>query len=81
MLTSDLLDTFEVAIVAGPGSDSDQLHRPLVRIATDAHGARHRAPGVLCDLARTNADGSYQRTIVKVTSPDRYGLVVGDYFV
>ncbi len=79
--TAVILDTFEVAIVAGPGSDSEQLHRPLVRIATDAHGARYQAPGVLCDLAHTNADGSYQRTIVKVTSPDRYGLVVGDYFV
>src|SRR5690606_10942284 len=79
--TAVILDTFEVAIVAGPGSDSEQLHRPLVRIATDAHGARHRAPGVLCDLAATNPDGTYPRTIVKVTSPDRYGLVVGDYFV
>jgi HD-GYP domain-containing protein (c-di-GMP phosphodiesterase class II) len=79
--TAVILDSFEVAIVAGPGSDSEQLHRPLVRIATDAHGARHRAPGVLCDLSRVNPDGTYQRTIVKVTSPDRYGLVVGDYFV
>jgi hypothetical protein len=27
------------------------------------------------------ADGAYPRTIVKVTSPDRYGLIVGDFFV
>lgn len=79
--TAVILDTFEVAIVAGPGSDPEQLHRPLVRVATDEHGARHRPPGILVDLSRTNPDGSYQRTIVKVTSPDRYGLVVGDYFV
>jgi HD-GYP domain-containing protein (c-di-GMP phosphodiesterase class II) len=79
--TAVILDSFEVAIVAGPGSDPEQLHRPLVRIATDAQGSRHRAPGVLCDLSRVNPDGNYQRTIVKVTSPDRYGLVVGDYFV
>lgn len=79
--TAVILDTFEVAIVAGPGSDPEQLHRPLVRVAVDGHGARHRPPGVLVDLSRTGPDGAYQRTIVKVTSPDRYGLVVGDFFV
>src|SRR5690606_25148450 len=79
--TAVILDTFEVAIVAGPGSDPEQLHRPLVRIALDGQGARHATPGVLADLCRTGANGDYQRTIVKVTSPDRYGLVVGDYFV
>ena len=79
--TAVILDTFEVAIVAGPGADDTQLHRPLVRIAVDATGIRMAPPGTLTDLCRTNPDGSYQRTIVKVTSPDRYGLVVGDFFV
>lgn len=79
--TAVILDTFEVAIVAGPGSDPEQLHRPVVRLAVDAIGARIAPPGQLVDLAVPRADGSYPRSIVKVTSPDRYGLVVGDYFV
>jgi HD-GYP domain-containing protein (c-di-GMP phosphodiesterase class II) len=76
-----ILDSFEVAIVAGPGSNSEHLHRPMVRIAVDARGARLAPPGQLVDLAVARPDGSHARTIVKVTSPDRYGLVVGDYFV
>jgi HD-GYP domain-containing protein (c-di-GMP phosphodiesterase class II) len=79
--TTVILDSFEVAVVAGPGSDPEQLHRPLVRIAVDAGGARLTPPGELVDLALSNAAGAYSRTIVKVTSPDRYGLVVGDFFV
>lgn len=47
----------------------------------DATGARIAPPGRLVDLSLQGADGQYARTIVKVTSPDRYGLVVGDYFV
>jgi hypothetical protein len=76
-----ILDSFEVAVVAGPGSDPDQLHRPMVRIAVDARGSRVPAPGELVDLASVRGDGSHPRTIVKVTSPDRYGIVVGDYFI
>lgn len=76
-----ILDSFEVAVVAGPGPDSTQLHRPLVRIAVDSKGARVPPPGELVDLCRAKTDGSYHRSIVKVTSPDRYGLVVSDFFV
>ncbi|HET9134785.1 MAG TPA: HD domain-containing phosphohydrolase [Gemmatimonadales bacterium] len=79
--TAVILDSFEIAIVAGPGSDPEQLHRPLVRIVMDASGARIPPPGQLVDLSLQGANGQYARTIVKVTSPDRYGLVVGDYFV
>jgi HD-GYP domain-containing protein (c-di-GMP phosphodiesterase class II) len=79
--TAVILDSFEIAIVAGPGSDPEQLHRPLVRIVMDATGARIAPPGQLVDLSLQAANGQYARTIVKVTSPDRYGLVVGDYFV
>jgi HD-GYP domain-containing protein (c-di-GMP phosphodiesterase class II) len=76
-----ILDTFEVAIVAGPGTDATQLHRPMVRIAVDARGSRLPAPGTLVDLNQARPDGHPTRSIIKVTSPDRYGLVVGDYFV
>ncbi len=79
--TAVILDSFEVAIVAGPGSDDTQLHRPMVRVAVDATGGRLPPPGRLLDLGQSSADGSYPRTIVKVTSPERYGLVVGDFFI
>jgi hypothetical protein len=32
-------------------------------------------------LAEKDESGTYRRSIVKVTNPDRYGLTVGDYFV
>ena len=76
-----ILDTFEVAIVAGLGPDPEQLNRPLIRIAIDPYGAMVPAPGELVDLSVARSDGTYPRSIMKVTSPDRYGLVVGDFFV
>ncbi len=79
--TCVILDTFEVAIVAGPSPDPEQLHRPLVRLAVTADGARIDPPGQLIDLSIAAGDGSYPRTIVKVTAPERYGLVTGDFFV
>jgi HD-GYP domain-containing protein (c-di-GMP phosphodiesterase class II) len=79
--TCVILDSFEVGVVAGPSADAEQLHRPLVRIAVDPTGIRLPPPGELVDLSVPRVDGTYARTIVKVTSPDRYGLVVGDYFI
>lgn len=76
-----ILDTYEVAIVAGIGPDPEQLNRPLVRIAIDSAGGLVPAPGQLVDLSVAGPDGTYPRSIMKVTSPDRYGLVVGDFFV
>jgi HD-GYP domain-containing protein (c-di-GMP phosphodiesterase class II) len=79
--TCVILDTFEVGIVAGPGPDAGLLHRPLVRVAVDANGGTVPAPGTLVNLGDQKPDGSYARSIVKVTDPSRYGLTVGDYFV
>jgi HD-GYP domain-containing protein (c-di-GMP phosphodiesterase class II) len=79
--TCVILDTFEVAIVAGASPDPEQLHRPVVRLVVDASGGRVAPPGELVDLSIAAANGSYPRVIVKVTSPDRYGIVVGDYFI
>ncbi|MGH7582994.1 MAG: HD-GYP domain-containing protein [Gemmatimonadales bacterium] len=79
--TCVILDTFEIAIVAGTSSDAEQLNRPLVRLAIGDDGSRLPPPGQLIDLSIASADGSYPRSIVKVTSPDRHGLVVGNYFV
>jgi hypothetical protein len=32
-------------------------------------------------LSEQTEDGAHRRSIVKVTSPERYGLTPGDYFV
>jgi HD-GYP domain-containing protein (c-di-GMP phosphodiesterase class II) len=76
-----ILDTFEVAVVAGPNPDGEQLKRPLVRIAITADGGPVPPPGTEVSLSEQNQDGSYRRSIVKVTNPSRYGITVGDYFV
>jgi len=79
--TCVILDTLEVAIVAGPGPDAQQLNRPLVRIAVDVDGATVPLPGNQVSLAEKDESGAYKRSIVKVTNPNRFGLTPGDYFV
>jgi HD-GYP domain-containing protein (c-di-GMP phosphodiesterase class II) len=79
--TCVILDTFEIGIVAAPNPDGQQLNRPLVRIAVDTDGAAVPPPGELVSLTEQDESGAYRRSIVKVTTPSRYGLTVGDYFV
>ncbi|MGH7591968.1 MAG: HD-GYP domain-containing protein [Gemmatimonadales bacterium] len=76
-----VLDTLEVGVVAGANPDPTLLNRPLVRLALDADGGIYPPPGQQVDLGELDATGHYRRSIVKVTSADRYGLTVGDYFV
>ena len=79
--TCVILDTFEVAIVAAPNPEGQQLNRPVVRIAVDVNGSMLPPPGEQVSLAELDESGGYRRSIVKVTDPTRYGLTVGDYFV
>ncbi|HYF38559.1 MAG TPA: HD domain-containing phosphohydrolase [Gemmatimonadales bacterium] len=79
--TCVILDTFEVAVVAAPNPDGEQLKRPLVRIAVDADGGPVPPPGTQVSLSEKDESGAYRRSIVKVTNPARYGITVGDYFV
>ena len=79
--TCVILDTFEVAVVAAPNPDGEQLKRPLVRIAVDADGGPVPAPGTEVSLSEKDESGAYRHSIVKVTNPARYGITVGDYFV
>jgi len=79
--TCVILDTFEIGIVAAPSPDGQQLNRPLVRIAVNTDGAVVPPPGELVSLTEQDETGSFRRSIVKVTTPSRYGLTVGDYFV
>jgi HD-GYP domain-containing protein (c-di-GMP phosphodiesterase class II) len=79
--TCVILDTFEIGIVAAPSPDGQQLNRPMVRIAVNTDGAVVPPPGELVSLTEQDETGSFRRSIVKVTTPSRYGLTVGDYFV
>jgi hypothetical protein len=79
--TCVILDTFEVAVVAQANPDQNALNRPIVRICIDTNGALVPPPGREENLADQDAGGAYLRSIVKVTNPDRYGIIVGDYFV
>jgi HD-GYP domain-containing protein (c-di-GMP phosphodiesterase class II) len=79
--TCVILDTLEVAIVAAPNPDAQQLNRPLVCIAVDVDGATVPLPGNQVSLTEKDESGAYKRSIVKVTNPSRFGLTPGDYFV
>ena len=78
--TCVILDTYEVAIVHAANPDISQVHRPVVRIVATPDGTVQQ-PGVLADLAHRDEQGNYPRTIIKVTSPEKYGIKVSDYFV
>ncbi len=39
------------------------------------------ADAPVTDLAETSPDGSYKKTIIKVTDPEKYGINVRDCFV
>ena len=78
--TCVILDTFEVGLVHAANSDATHIHRPIVRVLCDADGSwLDDAP--LVDLAETESDGSFSRSIIKVTDPDKYLINVSDYFV
>ena len=78
--TCVILDTRELGIVHAPNPDSAQLNRPLVRVLSTADGAK-LDPAPIEDLAETKADGSFRRSILKVTDPAKYGINPADYFV
>jgi HD-GYP domain-containing protein (c-di-GMP phosphodiesterase class II) len=76
-----LLDTFELAVVHAPNPVAEAISRPIVYIISDASG-NVLYPGTLLDLTQKDpATGSYQRSIIKIADPDRYGIRVSDYFV
>ena len=75
-----VLDTFELAIVHASSPDPEAISRPLVRIVSDDKGNLLH-DGELADLSLRNPDGTFLRTIIKTTDPERYGIRVADYFV
>jgi len=78
--TMVILDTYELAIVVSANASLEAVHRPMVRIISDPSGAI-TYPGHDADLAEQDSSGTFLRSIIKVTNPDRYGVRVSDYFV
>jgi HD-GYP domain-containing protein (c-di-GMP phosphodiesterase class II) len=74
-----ILDTGELSVVVAPSPNPEELHRPLVRIVSDASGRRLAEPP-LVDLSESDpATGRPARTIVKTTDPDKYNITVSDF--
>ncbi|RMH12400.1 MAG: HD domain-containing protein [Gemmatimonadetes bacterium] len=69
-----VLDTYELAVVAKTNHDPDKLHRPQVKVISDAMGVPLAEP-VLVDLA------AGARSIIKTADPQKYGIRVSDYLV
>ena len=78
--TCVILDSREFAIVHAANSDAALIHRPVVRVICTADGTWLR-PGPLLDLSATTEDGHFRRSIIKVTTPENYGIRAGDYFL
>jgi HD-GYP domain-containing protein (c-di-GMP phosphodiesterase class II) len=78
--TMVILDTYELALVRAANPNLDFVHRPIVRVISDAMGTLVH-PGTDVDLALQDAEGRFVRSIIKVTNPDKYGVRVSDYFV
>ncbi len=78
--TCVILDTYELAVVHSANPDVSHLHRPVVRIIANSEGAR-QSPGVLADLSKTRPDGTFERSIIKVTDPSKFGINPQDFFV
>ena len=78
--TAVILDTYEIGIVHGANPDPAQLHRPIIRVVMTSDG-QSLGDGFLTDLTDSKGDGTFQRSIIKVTDPDKYGIKPSDYFV
>jgi HD-GYP domain-containing protein (c-di-GMP phosphodiesterase class II) len=76
-----ILDTMEMAVVAGVNKDPNKLHQPVVKVISDSLGVPLSEP-VTLDLAAPDPDtGIPPRSIIKTTDPEKYGVRVSDYLV
>lgn len=74
-----ILDTHELAVVSEVNKDPDLLHRPKVKVISDALGVPI-TDAVTLDLSLDDpATGSAAHTIIKTTDPQKYGIRVSDY--
>lgn len=79
--TLAILDTMEMAVVAGVQKDPARLHQPLVKVISDPMGTPLAEP-VTLDLSETDPDsGMPLRSIIKTVDAERYGIQVSDYLL
>ncbi len=69
-----ILDTQELAVVSKTNTDIEHIHEPSVRVISDAKGGPLQTP-VTVDLAEG------ERTIVRTTDAQKYGIRVSDYLI
>lgn len=76
-----ILDTYELAVVSGINSNPEMLHLPTVRIISDPMGVPLAQP-LEWDLSVAHPEtGEAQRSILKTTDPQKYGIRVADYLI
>ena len=74
-----ILDTHELAVVSEVNKNPDYLHRPKVKVISDALGVPLTDP-VTKDLSEDDpASGQPILSIIKTTDPQKYGIRVSDY--
>ena len=74
-----VLDSFELAVVTTANKESP--HRPVVKVIYDDMGIPLMPPRVV-DLSQNDPEtGAPIRSIIKTTSPEKYGINIKDYFV
>ena len=69
-----ILDTHELAVVSRTHSEIEHLHRPMVKVISDSKGGPLKTP-VTADLSLG------ERTIVRTTDAQKYGIRVSDYLI
>ena len=69
-----ILDTHELAVVSKTHSETEHLHRPMVKVISDPKGGPLKTP-VTLDLSLG------ERTIVRTTDAQKYGIRVSDYLI
>ena len=69
-----ILDTHELAVVSKTHSEIEHLHRPMVKVISDPKGGPLKTP-VTVDLSLG------ERTIVRTTDAQKYGVRVSDYLI
>ena len=69
-----ILDTHELAVVSKTHSEIEHLHRPIVKVISDPKGGPLKTP-VTVDLSLG------ERTIVRTTDAQKYGIRVSDYLI
>ncbi len=75
-----VLDSGEIAMTHTVNPSSTHLNRPVVRIVLRADGNRLEE-GPLVDLAETDEQGGFRRSVVRVADPSEYAINPADYFV